>query len=423
MSRRFIPTVAVIGLAAASTIALGATSGWSAASAAGKTTPTHFALSASGYATRVLGGQVPAGSDRSAFAVIGCTNRDGLSKTNSEATVDLGGGLSLATTRTRAWTTKKGGTVASWARHSIAKLTLAGTPLGSLALSAISSTSHVWHNGSGFHSTASSSLGSIVLDSPIPGVPDVPFPVPSPGQATTIPGLATIALGTGTTRANANGASATIDAVMVDLLLTDTQVYLAHSRTMMSPGVTSALYSGGAYASRADLLDGTVTSGRTPSIVMPCQGTDGETVTKSIAHVDLATNVVGRALTASQVGGLTKQGRPTVTETSKVARVNLGGAVVITAINGSAHVEKTAQGYKRSASGTTPGKVFLNGERQTFPDTGVLEIPGIARIESKIIQRSKSGINVTAVRVTLLDGSLAVINLGFAKAGLRRSGF
>ena len=54
------------------------------------TTPTRYACQASGYGSRVVGGDVLAGSDRSAFQVIGCTNKAGLDKTNAELEVDLG---------------------------------------------------------------------------------------------------------------------------------------------------------------------------------------------------------------------------------------------------------------------------------------------------------------------------------------------
>jgi hypothetical protein len=52
----------------------------------------------------------------------------------------------------------------------------------------------------------------------------------------------------------------------------------------------------------------------------------------------------------------------------------------------------------------------------------VLRIPGVARIESNVISRTRRGISVTALRVTLLDGSLAVINIAHARASIAPSG-
>ena len=68
------------------------------------------------------------------------------------------------------------------------------------------------------------------------------------------------------------------------------------------------------------------------------------------------------------------------------------------------------------------GTITADGEPQTFPDTGILEIPGVARLEEKIVEREAQSISVVGVRVTLLDGSGAVIDLGTASIGAKRSG-
>nr|MBA3308568.1 hypothetical protein [Nocardioidaceae bacterium] len=96
-------TVVALSVAASGLLLINPATAASAAGAAANTRPTHFALQASGYATRVSGGQVPASSDRSAFQVIGCTNLAGLDKNNYEAEVDLLplGTLSAAKTRVR----------------------------------------------------------------------------------------------------------------------------------------------------------------------------------------------------------------------------------------------------------------------------------------------------------------------------------
>ena len=61
------------------------------------------------------------------------------------------------------------------------------------------------------------------------------------------------------------------------------------------------------------------------------------------------------------------------------------------------------------------GAIYVNGQIQKFPETGVLEIPGVAKIESKVVERLRFGIGVTALRITVLDGTGAVINLGNAQ--------
>lgn len=68
------------------------------------------------------------------------------------------------------------------------------------------------------------------------------------------------------------------------------------------------------------------------------------------------------------------------------------------------------------------GRITADGERQSFPDTGVLEFPGVAKLEAKVVERRKQLTSVVGLRITLLDGTGAVIDLGTAKTGGKRSG-
>ena len=46
----------------------------------------------------------------------------------------------------------------------------------------------------------------------------------------------------------------------------------------------------------------------------------------------------------------------------------------------------------------------------------------MAKLERSIVARTKVGIAVVALRITLLDGTGAVIDLGTAKLSIKRSG-
>ena len=96
---------------------------------------------------------------------------------------------------------------------------------------------------------------------------------------------------------------------------------------------------------------------------------------------------------------------------------------VVRGIVAQANVERAHGDVVRNAAGTTVGEVTVNGETREFPDTDVLEIPGVARLERHIVRRTPNGIQVTALRVTLLDGSGAVLDLGQARLTIRGSGF
>ena len=67
------------------------------------------------------------------------------------------------------------------------------------------------------------------------------------------------------------------------------------------------------------------------------------------------------------------------------------------------------------------GTITANGQEQTFPDSDVIEIPGVARLERNIVKKIKNGLSVTALRITLLDGSGAVANLGEGKFYVKRA--
>ena len=75
-----------------------------------------------------------------------------------------------------------------------------------------------------------------------------------------------------------------------------------------------------------------------------------------------------------------------------------------------------------TADGTTVGKVLVGGQEMAFLDTDVIEIPGLAKIEQHIVTKGKIGIKVVALRITLLDGTGAVIDLGSAQRAIKNSG-
>jgi hypothetical protein len=391
-----------------------------AASAASKAKPTKYLFSASGFSSRVIGGDLPANSDRSAFAIIGCTNLAGRSATNSKADVTPTEGLRLDTASTRAWSTKRGGTVTSHGRNTIERVVLADTPAGRLLLEGVESYSRAWKGKGGYRSSTTTKVADIVLDPPVGQSQS--FPVPLPGDTVTVPGVAEITLGAGTTQRRARWSYAEADAVKINLLFSDTKVFLAHSRAMISGGVDSALFHGSAYATEADVLEGVVSSDRTPNVLTPCGGTDGEVVGKKLADADIADGVLAKTPAASTRAGYTRNGRAYVDNKASLALVNLGGGLKIGGIDARVRVTEKGSGYQVRTGGTDIGRITFDGERQTIPDSGTLTIPGLAKIETNLVKRTKNGAQVTAVRVTLLDGRVAVLNLGNARASLVKSG-
>jgi len=380
--------------------------------------PTSFAFQGSGFGSRVDGGQIPVGSSTTSYQHIGCTNLAGRDKTNDVADATVPGLGTLSGVRTRTRTTMRHGVAASHSAHSIAELTLASSGVGSVSIDAIHSLSKAFHDSAGFHSTTSTTVGDITFQ-PTVGQAQT-FPAPAPNQPITIPGLATISLGRSSSQHGSLGATASADALVVDVLATGTKVRIAPTHASIGAGLTSGIFRGHATATRVvTALTDLAHSGRQPLVLMGCLGTRGHRVTKSVAAVDVGGQLVVKGLSSSQRSSQDPRGHGF--EQASIARINLGhGQLVVNGIVGRATVRQTAHGVVRSAKGTRLGSMTAGGKTVTFPRTGVLEIPGVARLERRVVSRSRTGLTVVALRITLLDGSGAVIDLGEAQLQIRR---
>ena len=391
-----------------------------AAGPSARTTATSFALRANGFGTLLTGGQVPAGSDRTAHAAIGCTNRAGRQAGNHEAEANLPGLGTLSGVTTRLWTDKDGGVVGSYARHSIAAVRLADSSVGSLRIDGVTSYSAAFHDDRGFHARTTVDIARVTLTTPDGESQELT--VPAPGQPLVVPGLAEISLGRSQTRDDAGGAVAKAQALRIHVIPTDTTVRIANVATGIAAGIKSGRFAGSSSGTDLEALDDHVSSGRTPVVTMPCQGTDGDVRTASIAHADLGHNVIARGLNARQWSKQTMQ-RAEGVEQGSIARVSIGGGqLVVTGIVARAHVARDGGKVLRSANGSQIAKVLVNGEVQRFPSTDTLVVPGIAKLERNIVDRSATGLRVTALRVTVLDGTGAVLNLGRASLAIRSAG-
>jgi hypothetical protein len=400
-------------LSLAAALALPSTPAQAAGDGTSRTVDTHYALAASGFGSHVKGGSLPAGSAPTAYQHIGCTNRAGLSHTNELAEQDVPDVGTLSGLETHVWTTRHQGVVASHARHTIASLTLLDLgPLGSLAITGITSEVTAFHDADGFHTVSTPSVGSVTLT--VLGVP-VAQDIPTLGNPVTIPGVATLSIGPSSATTRTHGASVTAYALDVHVIPTDTDVKLGKAHASIADGVSFGLFKGRSYATQVSALDDTLTTGPNPLTLMPCQGTDGQVRARSTAHVDLAGVVSIDGLKSRERSRQTRS-RAHGYERAEIAHVDLGGgAVVIDGIVGKATVTRTAHATTGSARGTTVGKVRVNGQVMAFPRSGVIEVPGVAKLEEHVVKRSKHGLKVTALRITLLDGTGATIDLGRAQ--------
>jgi hypothetical protein len=379
-----------------------------------------IALKGAGYGSRAVGGQVPTESDKTAWMVIGCATRVPIDRENHEAEVTLPDLGKASNVKTEVWTRKEGDRVSSYTRNTIAKVVVAQTDLGSVEIQGISSFAHAWHDSLGFDSEARTKVASIAFVPPGGGEPQE-LEIPTPGQPLEVPGLVRISIGSTQERANADGSTAQANALIIDRIPSDTRAKISQAKAQALAGVKHGTFHGFAAATEAEALTGTVTSGRTPLNLMPCQGTDGKVITKEATDSDLGGQLLATGLKVETMGKQLKD-KSTGFERATVAHVNLGdGQLDIAGIIGQANVTREGNKLTANIKGSTVGTIVANGEQQEFPDTGVLEIPGVAKLERFVVERSKAGIHVIALRITLLDGDGAVINLGQAKMQIVRN--
>jgi hypothetical protein len=382
--------------------------------------PTAFALQGSGFGTHVLGGELPADSRTTAFQALGCSNKAGRVKGNTEAELTVPGLGVVSGVSTTLRTTRRNGVVASTSTQRIASITVAESSVGSLTIEALRSRARAFHGPDGFGSTATTDLGRLVF-SPAAGDPQV-LPLPTAGDPVVVPGLAEIELGQRRTAKSRGGASARATGLVIHVVPSGTTATVGLARAKIGGGVQSVLFRGQSHGLRAEGLDDNLSKGRTPLSLMPCQGTGGRVLHKAIADVDLGGQIEVGAVTSAQLAR--QQGdEARGWERGQVASISLGdGQLVIEGVVGQANVRKDGRRTTYHTRGSTVGSVTFEGDRQRFPDTGVLEIPGVARLERSVVTRKRNAISVVALRITLLDGSLATIDLGNATIGTSPSG-
>jgi len=413
-------TLALLGTTLAAALPATAADGFDSSVLAKKSDRTPFAYKSATYGSRIRGGEIPASSGTTSYQAIGCTNAVGVDKTNVVASVEIPGLGTAKGVSTRNWTERSNGVHSSYATHDIAKIVLSEDSFGELALKGLSSLSRAYHDTAGFHATTRTEVASLTY-TPTNGSPQV-LAIPAPGSPVIIPGVVEIRVGSEKTRVDANGAKARADVLDVTLLPTDTRVRVAHTGAKLNRGVKRGLFAGFSAATQVRALDDLVRSGPQPHTRMPCQGTMGKEKGKDVASVDLSPLLQVGAASTRQLGQQ-RPGKANGYELARVASIDLGdGALVITGIQGRANVVRTRDGVTFDTDGTRFLTATANGTDYSFPELDGLTIPGLVRIETGVTHEFKSGVEVVAVRLTMLDGSGAVVDLGHAKLLIAGSG-
>ena len=377
-----------------------------------------FALKASGFGSKAIGGQVPADTDETAFMAVGCSTRLGINKQNHEAESTLPGLGKATDIKTEIWTNEVNGVVSTYAQNTINKIVIAQSGLGSIQIKAITALAHSFHDANGFHAQTTTDVGSLQFVPPGGGAPQ-DLALPTPGHPVEIPGLAKITVGRSHRHADTDGARAQANALYVNKTASGTKSIVGQAKAQVLDGVKHGTFHGYSAGSSSLSANGNVSNGRTPLALMLCQGTDGKVLTKNTEDSDLGGSVLTSGLKTEQMA---KQlaGKSVAWERGSVAHLTLGGDQLdVHGIIGKATAVRDGNNITTSIKGTTVGTVTANGEEQQFPDTDMLNIPGVAKLERFVTEKTRYGISVIALRITLLDGSGSIIDLGQAKISIR----
>jgi len=340
------------------------------------------------------------------------------SRDNFLATGGDGDGVALSGVTTHNYTARDDGTVSVFATVRIDSGSLAG---GQVDFENLRGVARSYHNASGYHSKALSSVGALTVGG-------APVPLPDKGEQLEIP-----VPGSGTLYVNYNGNSATKRSAgaTVNVLRFEadngTVERVGKSTSRIDGQIEGGLFQGAAWASDAHVGD-LAALGRAALQPIPCAGTDGDILESSNATGDVP-DVGALGARRSFAYGDHQDRSATGYTRSIVDNATFGGGVLeFRNIKAKANVTRQRGGdLVRSAKGTGVGTILINGEQVPTPPAGEpQEIPGLGSYTVRDVHKTSIGIDVTGVIVRLENGTPAdpsddtIVNLARAILGIKR---
>jgi hypothetical protein len=402
-----------------------------------------YLMGAVAYGTNILSDTVGASSGPTAYSSIGCAHQVPLVYKNNVAGVQNNPAVTVgAVTSTTTATKDAAGDTVATAVSKVASVNVGNSTMA-LTINALTGTSKAWATKAGvFHAASTLNIGDMSLTqsgTPVGGsLGDLLNGPVSTIISTlkkgpiTIPNFAELRLG-GTGQATSARAAKSGTIALRVLVFgqdgaagggDDTKVVVGRSVAQISKYTDPGIFGGEAHATELSLLNGVATGGRNVLQPLPCAGTGGVIVKHSAAAVNLGglnQLVIGAAEADAYARRGTPAGGSTAWTAGRVASVNLGGGQLkINGIAAVAKVVRDSHGRLHRSWSQTIGSITASGTPHAVPAPGqTLEIPGVARIEVPKATLTTTGEQVTALRLTLLNGTAAtsVINLGNAKVG------
>lgn len=437
----------------------------STTSAHAKTTLTNYSFTGWAYGTKISANPLGLEVGKTAYNTIGCTRQAGKNKEVSVASVAPGGDASpIRIDAAKTWmsTYKKNGRVGIRSASEVGKVVIGNDTLGNITIDGLRTNADAYADKNGNLHAESSFTSVDISANLVPVITANPQlePILGPlqdllnqvgatvgdlleqiaqaaGQKIEIPGVAVLKLGVTwnkVTKLNAYSAASALRVYIPGLdgkinTADDVQITVGRGRSDLAKDVPVGLMTGKTHAVDVSLLDGSATLGPLGEKRMHCEGTRGQIKEADLVGLNLlGLDVVDAGVGHNRVFGTFKLNgyRKAWTETS-LASVTLGTgdtSLKIDAVVARATAVRRKDGkISLSRKGTQVGGITVAGQSYALPAPGeILEIPGVALIESNVTVRRTRSIEVTALRVTLLDGTAAesVVNIGYARAAILR---
>lgn len=393
----------LIGLSALSAAVAGATGLVAVAPAAGASAAhaakPHFGYIALAYGTAITSGTAVQ-SGPTTPAPLPCKAKLGAVSTNHAAAAappQLG---NIGAVKTRSASRRIGAKgVETTSRARISPVDLFG---GELVAKSIRSSATQKHTGTGFHSSAATTIVGLVVNG------QKQEQHPTKNQTFTLPGVGSLVLNHQTTSKRPGGREIQVDAMQITTAATNpaglpkgSVITIAHSAAVLQSPITVEVH-GAAIGSESKLL-GAGTTGQSAEKLLSCDGTNGKTVSHSVDASTVPSAAVGGTFTSAVAGSIGK--RPWATTREKVAGLNvLAGVVQAKTVIARAHVKRTASGLARSTTGSSFGGLQVTGAPalgdNVAPNTKHV-LPGIGTLYLDRITKTKNGIQVRMIELVL----------------------
>lgn len=184
------------------------------------------------------------------------------------------------------------------------------------------------------------------------------------------------------------------------------------------------IFAGGAWGTEVPTVAGLVEGGRTSFQPIPCRGTGGDLDSNGVTDAE-PNEVVDSADSQSDVRTrYLSDGRARSMARTSVNDVSLGGGQIrIEEITSKAVALKRSDGSVRTSRSSDVNGLRVGGEEVEVPgENETLQIEGVATMEGPITDRGSRGVQVRAMRITLLDAAPepVVVDLGVSGAYVRR---